>query len=192
MSDSSEISQNESISSNSEDYNIEYSANSSDSSADSSTNEVSNAGYEYEPEFTEEEMKSISEQGHESSSSEDNSDLDSSRLENLHWCKCRNCVIGLTFTVVECKCCQECTILDEKLQDIKCITQHKDFENLMLNPSVLELSFIRHRRYQNIYKTVTKMSNRQVLSYFLLFSNHILWLVQIRYGTVQIVKVICI
>ena len=166
MSESSEFSQNESISSNSEDYDIESSA---DSSADSSTTEVSNAGYEYEPEFTEEEMKSILEQGHESSSSEDYSDLDSSRLENLHWCKCRNCVIGLTFTELECKCYRECAILDEKLQDIKCITQHKDFENLMLNPSVLELSFIRHRRHQNIYKTVTEMSNRQVLGSFFLF-----------------------
>ena len=73
MSESSEFSQNETISSNSEDYDIKSSA---DSSADSSTNEVSNAGYEYEPEFTEEEMKSILEQGHESSSSEDYSDLD--------------------------------------------------------------------------------------------------------------------
>jgi len=111
--------------------------------------------YDCEPEYTEEEVKKL-----KSSSESESSDCDSSRLENLHWCSCRNCVIGFSMTLQECKCCRESNILGEKLQDLKCITDHPDFENLMLNPSVLELSFIRHRRYQNCFQDFNKMNHR--------------------------------
>ena len=40
--------------------------------------------------------------------------LDSSRLENLHWCTCKKFVIGVTMTLDECKCFRECKYLPEK------------------------------------------------------------------------------
>lgn len=114
--------------------------------------------YECEPEYTEEELKKIGEVITESSSSED--DLDSSRLENLHWCYCGCCDIGLTTTLVECKCCKEFNILSEKLENLSCITTHKDFGTLILTPSVLEISFIRHRHYQGNFKDFKDMNNK--------------------------------
>lgn len=117
--------------------------------------------YENEPQYNEEEVKK-----HQSVTSElddtTSDEADSSRLENLHWCSCGICVIGFTMRIEEAKCCRECNVLGEKIQDIKCITTHGDFDTLILNKSVLELSFIRQRRYQNKY-SVLKMNNKYVL-----------------------------
>ena len=66
----------------------------------SSINEADGC-YGFEPEFNSDEIQSSSSDENLSSNEED-----SSRLENLHWCYCRKCVIGLTFTLDECKCCQ--------------------------------------------------------------------------------------
>ena len=49
------------------------------------------------------------------SSSED--EAESSRLENLHWCRCKNCVICLDFTIEEWLCCKECGILTQKMDE---------------------------------------------------------------------------
>ena len=57
------------------------------------------------------------------------SDLDSSRLENLHWCSCFECGIALTMRVQERKCCCECkSLLGDKLKDVKCITSNSEFK----------------------------------------------------------------
>ena len=37
----------------------------------------------------------------------DESNADSRRLENLHWCTCSECVIWNNNTIDECICCQE-------------------------------------------------------------------------------------
>ena len=119
--------------------------------------------YGCEPEYTEGELKAILSEAENENSNTSSSEceLDSSRLENLHWCRCRNCVIGLTFTIDECKCCKECNILTEKLEGISCITEHEEFKNLILNPTVLELAYITRRRHNNNYKDFTKISNKQ-------------------------------
>ena len=118
--------------------------------------------YGCEPEYTKEELdhweSAVTEGSTGSSSSEE--DVDSSRLENLHWCQCKNCVIGLTFTVDECLCCKECNIIMEKLQRLNCITEHEDFENLILNESVLELAYVSNRRYSNNYVDIKKLNNK--------------------------------
>ena len=60
----------------------------------------------------------------EASSSED--DKDSSRLENLH--SCTHCVITVTVKLEECKCCfQYCSLLGDKLKDVKCITMNEKY-----------------------------------------------------------------
>ena len=124
---------------------------------DDSFNSVAGC-YDCEPEYTEEELKKLKDKTHETSSSED--ELESSRLENLHWCSCKCCVIGLPMTLEECKCCKEFNILREKLENLCCVTAHPDFETLILAPSVLEVSFIRHRRYQGNFKDFTEMNTR--------------------------------
>ena len=47
-------------------------------------------------------------------------DLESSWLENLHWCSGFECGIALTMRVQECKCCCECkSLLGDKLKRCK-------------------------------------------------------------------------
>ena len=72
--------------------------------------ENSNTGlYNNEPEYSKEEYKKRKlDSSSDMTDSDDN--LDSSRLENLHWCTCKKCVIGVTMTLDECKCCRECNI----------------------------------------------------------------------------------
>ena len=63
-------------------------------------------------------------------------------------------------TVDECLCCKECNIIMEKLQRLNCITEHEDFENLILNESVLELAYVSNRRYSNNYVDIKKLNNK--------------------------------
>ena len=66
--------------------------------------EILNGCYENEPVYTEAELTQIKSDSETSSSEEE---LDSSRLENLHWCSCECCVIFSPMLLEECKCCKE-------------------------------------------------------------------------------------
>ncbi|XP_057310654.1 uncharacterized protein LOC130648616 [Hydractinia symbiolongicarpus] len=113
--------------------------------------------YMNEPEYSKAELEK---ETYKSSDSEED-ELNSSRLENLHWCTCTCCVIYNCFTLVECKCCQEFfNLLNDKLKDNECITMHKDFEMLCLNRTVLETASIRHRRYQKKYNELSTYTNK--------------------------------
>ena len=83
--DSSDISCDES-------FETEYSIAGSSSSCD---NEDFSCGYLGEPEYTEQQVKSMKFSA--SSSSSDDDELSSSRLENLHWCTCHHCTVMPTF-----------------------------------------------------------------------------------------------
>ncbi|XP_066910562.1 uncharacterized protein [Clytia hemisphaerica] len=141
----------------------------SESEADASDEEDEAIGgfYGFEPEYSKKELAILSakykedESSSSSDSERENDDLESSRLENLHWCTCRNCVIGTDFTLEECLCCKECSILEEKLEGISCITKHKDFKPFILTPSALEFTFITRRRHKKIFKRIKKIKNRQ-------------------------------
>ena len=90
MSDSEEISNSSSHTSSSE----------HDSSFEDEIDVEKGGFYGWEPEHSEKELiDTISSQEDNAdtltSSSED--ETESSRLENLHWCRCKNCVIGLDF-----------------------------------------------------------------------------------------------
>ena len=74
------------------------------------------------------------------SDNSEESDLDSSRLENLHWCSGFECGIALTMGVQECKYCCE-SLLGDKLKDIKYITSNSEFHIMCLNKIVLETAF---------------------------------------------------
>ena len=93
------------------------------------------SGYTCEPEYTKTELeklgiKAIESDGEEVSSNDSSDeDLDSSRLENLHWCTCGHCCI--IPSLVESKCCRECAnLLEDKLDHLKCVAEHEEFETL--------------------------------------------------------------
>ena len=75
-----------------------------------------------EPEYLEKEINAMNILENENfSDNSEESDLDSSRLENLHWCSGFEYGIALTMRVQECKCCCECkSLLGDKLKDVKC------------------------------------------------------------------------
>ena len=63
--------------------------------------------------------------------------------------------------IEEVKCCQECSILDKRLDsEIKCITEQEEFKTLCLNKIVLEASCIRHQRYQKKFNNIKTFSNK--------------------------------
>ena len=73
------------------------------------------SGYTCEPEFSKEELikrgvdvTDIIEDKMIDDSEDSENDLDSSRLENLHWCTCTHCCIMPL--LVECKCCLDVQI----------------------------------------------------------------------------------
>ena len=139
----------------------ENSSNGSLSSNDS-VDETNDGCYFNEPEYTPSELrkrKLPDEDTNTGESSEE--DLDSSRLENLHWCTCQQCVIFESSKMEECKCCQECkTLLGNKLNNIKCITLNEEFSILCLNRIVLQTACIRHRRYQNKFSDIKIFTNK--------------------------------
>ena len=59
---------------------------------------IFSCSYLGEPEYTEKEAKSMKFSASSSSSNDD--ELNSSRLENLHWCSCHHCTVMPTF--IEC------------------------------------------------------------------------------------------
>jgi len=128
--------------------------------------EINSGGcYLNDPEYSKEELQQLQnirlEGGNGDSSCSSEEGMNSSRLENLHWCTCQNCVIFNTFKVIECKCCKEySTLLNDKLDNIQCITLHTDFEILCLNSTVLETAFIRHRRYHRNFKDLSTYTNK--------------------------------
>ena len=60
---------------------------------------IFSCGYLGGPEYTEQQAKSMKFSASSSSSSDDD-ELNSSRLENLHWCTCHHCTFMPTF--IEC------------------------------------------------------------------------------------------
>ena len=129
-------------------------------SSSQSGNESVKGCYLNEPEYTLEEVnnKLFIDESDESSS---DNEVDSSRLENLHWCSCESCVIFQEMRPVECKCCREYeSLLSDKLTGIKCVASNEEFKILCLNKVVLETACIRQRRYQNKFMDKKIFTNK--------------------------------
>ena len=63
----------------------------------------------------------------------------------------------------ECKCCKEFEdLLDDKLS-ARCVTNREAFDTLILNKSVLEVAFIKHRRYKGNFTEVKEMTLKLVI-----------------------------
>ena len=144
---------------------IELESSSSSSHSPTTEDSFSSPSDEYvsgcylnEPEYSQVELEEL-QKLHECElygNSSSDEELNSSRLENLHWCKCSCCVIYNTYKLVECKCCREfSTLLNDNLNDIKCITMNNEFEILCLNRIVLETASIRHHRYHKNFKELS-------------------------------------
>ena len=97
----------------SEDSSSNY--NISDSSSD---NDYCFEGYVAEPEYTQAELDSMNFDDGSDSESSSEEDIDSSRLENMHWCTCQEC--SIMPSLIESKCCRETiSLLNDKLESIK-------------------------------------------------------------------------
>ena len=117
--------------------------------------------YGNEPEYSDVELQAQNDAPSNSESDdESDDDLDSSRLENLHWCACGEC--SIMPTLGESKCCHEfATLLGEKLTDeVKCITKHLHFSDICLKTHILEASYIQHRRYRNNFADIQNIGNK--------------------------------
>ena len=107
--------------------------------------------------YNEEQLKSMEfSDDTKSNSDEEETDLNSNRQENLHWFKCSRCTIMPTF--IEGKCCKEFKdLLDDKLS-AGCVTNHEALDTLILSKSILEVAFMKHRRYNNNFTEVKEIT----------------------------------
>ena len=107
--------------------------------------------------YNEEQLKSMEfSDDTKSNSDEEETDLNSSRQENLDWFKCSRCTIMPTF--IEGKCCKEFKdLLDDKLS-AGCVTNHEALDTLILSKSILEVAFMKHRRYNNNFTEVKEIT----------------------------------
>ena len=144
---------------------IEYSSSSGDESSSEQPDETDydsepEGMYGNEPEYTAAELLLLGDScSATDSEGDDDSDLDSSRLENMHWCSCLEC--SIMPTLHESKCCREFKmLLGDKLTDgMKCITKHPHFDDICLKKHILEASYIQLRRYKNNFKEIENMNN---------------------------------
>ena len=156
-----------SSSSSSEESLIDSEENDSFSDYDYRSDE--NCMYGNEPEYTQEELTAlgislesdddIEMVDTEEDEEEDENALSSSRVENLHWCRCTKC--DLMETLAESRCCNEFKeLLDEKLNSVTCITENPSFMAVCLRSDVLETAYMQNRRYNKRNSNVTTITNR--------------------------------
>ena len=100
---------------------------------------------------------------------EEETDLNSSRQENLHWWKCSHSTVMPTF--IKYKCCKEFKdLLDDKLS-AGCVTNHEAFDTVTLSKSVLEVAFIKHRCYKNNFTEVKEITLKLVTFFVAIISS---------------------
>lgn len=87
--------------------------------------------YAFEPEYQEEELENLATGNNPSSPIIPTLD---------EWCSCGHCEVMPT--VEECVCCKQCDYTIGNMGDLGCITDHDQFDLLILNPDVLSIAFI--------------------------------------------------
>ena len=86
--------------------------------------------YDYEPEYSVLELESLE-------NALENIDIEE---KNDAWCDCENCTEMTSRD--ENICCRSSDLCCGSLEDYQCITEHKHFEEIVLNPMILEVAFI--------------------------------------------------
>ena len=100
---------------------------------------------------------------------EEETDLNSSRQENLHRWKCSHSTVMPTF--IEYKCYKEFKdLLDDKLS-AGCVTNHEAFDTVTLSKSVLDVAFIKHRCYKNNFTEVKEITLKLVTFFVAIISS---------------------
>ena len=91
--------------------------------SDNDNESFSQNGYQWEPEYNEEELAEIERENQRRTSPVNE------RSSDLNWCLCNNCITMPT--IKECNCCQEFEHYyeaDYLSSTVKCVTQHCDFD----------------------------------------------------------------
>ena len=116
----------------------------SSSDSDFEVGENSCFGYQYEPEYTEEELAAAAATNEESTNNEENEAIDK------NFCSCEHC--ALLPKQRECLCCKQFQHYDEHYitEDIPCISLHPDFDIICLNNTVLETAYVVFMRYKRL------------------------------------------
>ena len=89
--------------------------------------------YNYEPEYSEIELESLER-------ALENADVSDIEEQDGEWCDCENC--SEMASRDENICCRSSELCCGSLEDNQCITQHKNFGEIVLNPVILEVAFI--------------------------------------------------
>ena len=113
----------------------------SNENGDGNNGQLGYKGYQWEPEYTEEELAEIH------SGSLDRNSVHA-RSTDLSWCTCNLCTPMRQLQ--ESTCCQEFEhyTADYLTDTISCITLHEDFALICLNPLVLETAYVTFLRYK--------------------------------------------
>ena len=99
--------------------------------------------YNFEPEYTEEELVELA------TASDENSGNDGSSQQT---CRCTHCRFQ-TAVVEEKTCCVDNDPTVSNLEDYCCITDHPSFHTIMLNRTVLEVAYIQSLAYKRSHVT---------------------------------------
>ena len=90
-------------------------------------------GYSFEPDYNEQELETL----------EETVPYEESPLEE--WCDCGHCCeMGKPEETV---CCKNSDLCIPNLEDYGCITDHDNFDDIVLNPIILEVAFIQIMMY---------------------------------------------
>lgn len=121
--------------------------------------------YMYEPEYESGESDLENMDSSDSDSQDDNIGLhvDGRVLQPVNaWCGCTKCLTMPRNK--ECICCQEWSeVLDTKLDNIGCITDHPDFSTVCLREVVLCIAYIHFMAYKKIPgRAPENLTNRYV------------------------------
>lgn len=71
------------------------------------------------------------------------------------WCSCRQ--FEVMPTAEECMCCKHCDYTIENMGEIGCITDHDQFDLLILNPDVLSITIIQFMMFNKQQGCVTSL-----------------------------------
>ena len=110
--------------------------------------------YNFEPQLSEEELVLLSSVGDMTVEET----VPYSAVED--WCSCTNCE---EMKSDECVCCKTSDLTVGNLDDNECITEHIHFEQIVLNPVILEVAFIQIMAFKGqTGRAPDNLSNRYI------------------------------